>query len=90
MDLVSQVHAGLRVDGEKKLQLEGEMPGKRRILVDNDATLLRWFKENGLVGHDHLHLFVHPMNHTPEPLLDEPDVHVASQSYNESYRMCLL
>ena len=74
MDLLSQVHRGLRLDCEKKLQMEGQLPGDQRTLVDNDGALLKWFKENEDEGTDLLHLYVEELNHTVEPFLEEPNV----------------
>ena len=52
IDLVNQVHVGLRLDCETRLQMKGQIEGSRMIIVEDDQSLLRWFKENSEKGND--------------------------------------
>ena len=50
MDLLNQGHRVLQVDCKNQLQLEGQLPHDRRILIQDDEALLIWIKENGDEG----------------------------------------
>lgn len=83
MDLQSHVYKELRVDCQTKIEIEGTLPDKRWIPVEDDDTLLKWVRENLEEGIDQLHLFIEIEN--PTMFANDNNVNVHGSSNDETF-----
>ncbi|KAK7330624.1 hypothetical protein VNO77_24822 [Canavalia gladiata] len=60
----------IEADCEVNLKLKDQLWGDKRIVIEDDATLLKYFRENGVENDDYIHLFVEKIENVVGLLLE--------------------